>query len=126
MDPLRADFYLPYLNDGLDRYSHVLCTPAGRVISYRVNHIPPIGVSQTRAAFRSELPGDAVLVHDTVQFGCEHIQYRSAALARALAGDDPDGVVDGAIILPSDPVQGGVVTLFIDATAPLNQLPAAC
>jgi hypothetical protein len=127
LDPNHADFFLPALNDGEDRYTSVLCTPAGRVIAYHLNFQPLITVVAAKQAFRSELPVDAVLVYDTVQSGCEHLQYRSASLARDLAGDDPGGVADAAIILPDDPRQQAAVgTVFIDARVGLNATPAAC
>jgi hypothetical protein len=126
-DPQRPDFFLPALNDGLDRYTFVLCTQNGRVVAYHLNFTPLITLSEAKRAYRSELPWDAVLVYDTVNSGCEHIQYRSPALARAFGADDPDGVADAAIILPANPeAQAAVETIFIDTKVRLNVIPAAC
>jgi hypothetical protein len=127
VDPRRADFFLPALNDGVDRYTSVMCTTAGRVIAYHLNFTPSISVAAAKHAFRAELPADAVLVYDIVQSGCEHIQYRSASLARGLAEGDPGGVADAAIILPDDPREEAAVgTLFIDARVRLNETPVTC
>jgi len=127
VDPNRADFFLPALNDGVDRYTSVMCTTAGRVITYHLNFTPSISVAAAKHAFRAELPADAILVYDTVQSGCEHIQYRSASLARGLAEGDPEGVADAAIILPDDPRQEAAVgTVFIDARVRLNETPVTC
>ena len=126
-DPNHADFFLPALNDGEDRYTSVMCTPAGRVIAYHLNFQPLITVAAARQAFRSELPPDAVLVYDTVDAGCEHIQYRSVSLAHGFADSDPAGVADAAIILPDDPRQPSAVgTVFIDARVGLHETPAGC
>ena len=126
-DPQRPDFFLPALNDGLDRYTFVLCTRDARVAAYHLNFTPLITLAEARRAFRTELPPDAVLVYDTVGSGCEHIQYRSPALARALGDGDPDGVADATIILPANPqAQAAVGTIFIDASVRLNVMPAGC
>jgi hypothetical protein len=127
VDPDRPDFFLPFLNDGVDRYTRVRCTAAGRVIGYYLNFAPPVTLEAGKRAFRAELPVDAVLVYDTVDDGCAHIQYRSAALARALGVADPDGVADAAIILPSNPAQQSAVsTVFIDARVALKKKPTMC
>jgi hypothetical protein len=127
VDPNRADFFLPFLNDGLDRYTQVLCTASGRIVAYHLNFIPPITLAAGRRALRGELPADAIVVYDTVRDGCQHIQYRSAALTRALGQADPDGVADATIILPSNPDQQlAVSTVFIDAKLALNVTPSRC
>jgi hypothetical protein len=127
VDPNRPDFFLPFLNDGVDRYTRVRCTGAGRVIGYYLNFAPPVTLEAGKRAFRAELPADAVLVYDTVDYGCAHIQYRSAALAGALGAADPDGVADAAIILPYDPAQQSAVsTVFIDAQVALTKKPTTC
>jgi hypothetical protein len=127
VDPNRPDFFLPFLNDGVDRYTRVRCTGTGRVVGYYLNFAPPVTLEAGKRAFRAELPADAVLVYDTVDNGCAHIQYRSAALARALGAADPDGVADAAIILPYDPAQQSAVsTIFIDSQVPLTEKPTTC
>jgi hypothetical protein len=126
-DPGRPDFFLPYLNDGLDRYTRVVCTQGGRVVGYHLNFTPLISLSEGKRAFRGELPPDAILVYDTVASGCEHIQYRSAALAHAFRDADPDGAADAAIILSANPDQQAAVgTIFIDASVRLNVTPTGC
>lgn len=126
-DPGRPDFFLPYLNDGLDRYTRVVCTQRGRVVGYHLNFTPLIPLSEAKRAFHGELPPDAILVYDTVASGCEHIQYRSAALAHAFGDADPDGTADAAIILPAKPDQQAAVgTIFIDASVRLNATPTGC
>jgi hypothetical protein len=127
VDPTHPDFFVPFLNDGVDRYTQVRCTAAGRIIGSPLNFAPPITLAAGKRALRAELPADAILVYDTVQDGCAHIQYRSAALARALGQADPDGVADAAIILPSNPdQQPAVSTVFIDVKVALNTLPTVC
>ena len=127
VDPGRGDFFLPYLNDGLDRYTRVVCTHGGRVVGYHLNFTPLISLSEAKRAYRRELPPDAILIYDTVASGCEHIQYRSAALARAFGDADPDGAADAAIILPANPEQQAAVgTIFIDASVRVNATPTGC
>ncbi|MFN2568740.1 MAG: hypothetical protein ABR564_03960 [Candidatus Dormibacteria bacterium] len=126
-DPARIDAYLPPLNDMLDRYGSVACSPAGRVVRYRINFVPQVSLDEARAALAGELSPDAALVYERPGPTCEWRQYRSSTLTTLLGSADPDGVVNvdiGEELQHRGPPT--VYAIFLDARTRLGTVPAGC
>lgn len=119
----RYGSYGPVQNDGLDRYTNVLCTATGRIDAYAINVVTGLTLVDARAALRRELPADAQQVYDTtIATTCEVIGYRSSTLARVFGPDNPRGLVVGVIL---DPASTRVISLSLTPARVMTP-PATC